>query len=253
MYNSILEYIVNADMYYRLWMAAQMQYPHSVPSNIVQCRKNWMPGLVGVFDDVRDVPSLIRCNDVTHIINSDVQFHTGNKNPSIDAKKLEIFWGLDEDEVFSDQSVLGGHMRTYPIRKTGPAKITLSGLKMWHHEDTLNRRRGDAIICEQITFEWNTKKHSSGAFRENGPYQIIIKKFRAAYNMGMATDASYAHLGVSWGTENGVRLGEQKVESIINQNNIGVNYLLVDSSFADGGEEFIFWDEIGRAQFNVAP
>ena len=66
--------------------------------------------------------------------------------------------------------------------------------------------------------------------------------------MGVATDATFEHLSVSWGTENGVRLGESRVEEVIKKNNIQVNYLMTDSSFGDEGEEFIFWDEIGRAQ-----
>jgi hypothetical protein len=164
-----------------------------------------------------------------------MRFHTGSKKPTIAADKMEIFWG-DEN------------MRGNAVRKVGPARVILNGLKMWHHQDTLNRRRGDAIICEQATFKWNTKEASQGAFRESGPFQIVVRNFRAAYNMGTVTDATFDNFNVSWGTENGIRLGENRVQEVIDKNKIQVNYLLTDSVFGDEGEEFIFWDEIGRAQ-----
>ena len=87
-----------------------------------------------------------------------------------------------------------------------------------------------------------------GAFRESGPFQVVLKGFRAAYDKGVAVDASFDSINVSWGTENGIRLGESKVSMVIDENNIVVNYLLTDSVFGDEGEEFIFWDEVGRAQ-----
>ena len=258
MYESILEYIVNADLFYRLWMVAEMQNPTpEFPSmggpnktNISQPRAEWFPDLVSQFEDVRLVPSVICGSDGKHNLDSDMRFHTGNKEPTIHAAKLELFWGCEREDVFRQQKSGRGSFKI-PMRVSGPAYISLVGLKMWHHQDTLNRRRGDAIICEQATFSWNTKR-TTKTFRESGPFQIIIKGFRAAYNMGVSTSASYAHLGVSWGTETGIRLGEEKVQEVINKNGIDVNYLLTDSAFSDEGEEFIFWDEIGRVQEGAA-
>ncbi len=241
MYDTILEYIVNADLYYRLWMVAELQNPHiknyQTPNKqpIAQTRREWFPDLVNQFEDVRLVPAGILIADGNHAMDSDMRFHTGSKKPTINISKMEIFWG-DEN------------MRSDAVRKVGPARVTLNGLKMWHHQDALNRRRGDAIICEQATFKWNTKEASRGAFRESGPFQVVVRNFRAAYNMGTATDATFDNFNVSWGTENGIRLGENRVEEVIEKNKIKVNYLLTDSVFGDDGEEFIFWDEIGRAQ-----
>ena len=258
MYESILEYIATADRFYRLWMVAEMQHPtpqapnFSGPNfaNLSQPRAEWFPQLVEQFEDVRLVPSVIRGSDGKHNLDSDMRFHTGNKKPTIDCLKLELFWGCEREDVFRKQKSGRGSFKL-PMRVSGPAHISLDGLKMWHHQDTLHRRRGDAIICDQATFSWNTKR-TTKAFRESGPFQIIIKGFRAAYNMGVSTSASYAHLGVSWGTENGIRLGEEKVQDVINKNGIDINYHVADSAFSDEGEEFIFWDEIGRAQESAA-
>jgi hypothetical protein len=260
MYESILEYIVNADLFYRLWMVAEMQNPTpqmpmprlSGPdySNMSQPRKEWFPDLVNQFEDVRLVPDAIRSSNSKHNLDSNLRFHTGNKTPTISSEKLEMIWGCSKDDVFNSQNPYQISSKV-PMRTNGPACVSLSGLKMWHHQDTVNRRRGDAIICDQAVFSWNTKR-STKSFRESGPFQVTIKDFRAAYNMGVSTSASYTHLGVSWGTENGIRLGEEKVQDVINKHGIKVNYLLSDSAFSDEGEEFIFWDEIGREQEGVA-
>ena len=239
MYDSILEYIVNADLYYRLWMVAEMQHPtpariktqrnaNVIPIN--HSRREWFPDLVDQLGDAEMVPVVIKSSAPAHQVDTNMRFHTGNKNPSVKVPTLEIFWGDDD--------------RT--VRKVGPAHIKLSGLKMWHHQDTLHRRRGDAIICEQAAFQWNTQENSMGAFREYGPFRVVIKNFRASYHMGDTTDASYEHMGVSWSTNSGVRLGEEKVSKILKKYSLDVNYLRTDSVFARPSDEFIFWDEAGR-------
>ncbi len=254
MYDTVLEYIINADRYYRLWMVGELQNPTPANSRIgqkyTQPRNEWFPDLVDQFEDVRLVPAVISVVDDNHSIDKDMRFHTGNKKPTIAAGKVEIAWGSDsvKTDFHTARSNDPVSLQENPTRKVGPAHITLNGLKMWHHQDTSHRRRGDAIICEQATFQWNTKKNSMGAFRESGPFQVVIKGFRAAYDKGVATDASFDSINVSWGTENGIRLGESKVSMVIDENNIVVNYLLTDSVFGDEGEEFIFWDEVGRAQ-----
>ena len=118
---------------------------------------------------------------------------------------------------------------------------------MWHHQDTVHRRRGDAVICDQATFIWNTKA-SNGYSRDNGPYQVIIKNFHASYTNGEATSVKYDKVTTSWGTENGVRIGESVVYDVVAKFKIKVNYLLTDNVFEDADDEFIFWDEIGRAR-----
>ena len=241
MYDSILEYIVNADLFYRLWMVGEMQHP--TPSSIkdyqtknsnpiAQPRGEWFPALV---DQIDDAPAGIRVGGYNHQLDAAMRFHSGNKLPTVSAGKMEIFWG---DDNLLDKPT--------PVRTTGPAHIILLGLKMWHHQDTLNRRRGDAIICEQATFQWNTQENSKGAFREYGPFRVVIRNFRAAYFMGDTTDASYEHMGVSWSTNSGARLGEEKVSKILKKNSLDVNYLRTDSVFVRPSDEFIFWDEAGR-------
>ena len=255
MYQSILEYIVNADLFYRLWMVAEYQTP-TAPGDrmkMAQPREEWLPELAGTFEDVRLIPGVIRCDNPNHLLDTQMRFHTGNKTPTIDAEKVELFWGVGRSDVFRVNTRdrgedSAGHVIPHPMRSVGPCKIVLSGLKMWHHQDVIHRRRGDAIICEQAEFFWNTKKDTEGAFRENGPFRVNVKGFRAKANMGTLSDASYEHLGVSWGTENGIRIGEERVQAVINANDINLNYLLCASAFLDEGEEFIFWDEIGRSQ-----
>ena len=111
MYESILEYIVNADLYYRLWMVAEMQHPTpKVPrlsgpdtSNLSQPRVEWFPELVEQFEDVRLVPSVIRGTDGKHNLDTDMRFHTGSKKPTIDCLKLDFFWGCEQKDVFRGQ------------------------------------------------------------------------------------------------------------------------------------------------------
>lgn len=256
MFQSILEYVVNADAYYRLWMAAEMQNPTtpmgSEALKITQPRQEWLPDLVGMFSDVRDVPGVIRIDNGHHLVDSTLRFHTGNKNPSTSVGKMELFWGVNRTDVYrvkiGDDVSPDGHVITHPMRAIGPCKITFTRMQMWHHQNLINRRRGDAIIIPQIDFEWNTKKDTGGSFRANGPFKITITGFKAKYKMGVRTDAQYDNLSVSWGTENGIRIGENRVQEVINRNEIGINYLMCDSAFSDPGEEFIFWDEVGREQ-----
>lgn len=261
MFDTILEYITNADMYYRLWMVGELQNPTPANPSIIkqkftQPRSDWFPDLVNQFEDVRSVPSLIRTTGGVHHLDGDMRFHIGNRKPSITSSKMEMIWGNSEScpamtaaertEFLGVRADMMAPER--PMRALGPAHVTLNGLKMWHHQDITHRHRGDAIICDQAVFHWNTKISSKGTFRESGPFQVVIQGFRAAFKKGVPADASFDSMNVSWGNENGIRLGETKVSSIIAKNGIKVNYLLADSVFGDEGEEFIFWDEVGRAQ-----
>jgi hypothetical protein len=252
MFKTVLEYITNADMFYRLWMVAQMQREQP---RIMHFDRQWLPQLVDQFDDISDVPSYIRCNaDAVHRVDNHLRFHTDNTKPTMKVSKMECGWGISEEDcslIADRQSVDSlGHAILGPLhfRTDGPCKVTFNGLKFWHHQDTVHRRRGDAVTCDMATFEWNTKRNSQGSFRETGPFQVVIQGFRASYDLGVATDASYDGSNRSWGTENGIRLGDSKVNSIIMDKGIRMNCLLTDSVFKDEGEEFIFWDEIGRAQ-----
>ena len=245
MFVNILEYIVNADDYFRMWMVGELQYPSKQNDYhkeqklaITQPRANWMPELVEQFDDVRMVPSAISVGSPAYRVDSKMRFHTGNKTPTIACKKLSYAWGDDE---FPAHNVA--------TREVGPARVTLEGLKMWHHQDTIHRRRGDAIICETATFVWDTNlKRGRGAFRESGPYQVVIKNFRAQYNMGVVNNAMFDSMNESWGTENGDRIASSRISVIVNKHNIKMNCLLADSVFEDPMDEFIFWDELGRSR-----
>lgn len=245
MFENILEYIVNADDFYRLWMVSEMQHPTKVGSlkttsqtRIRHPRDEWMPELVEQFNDVRDVPNVVICADADHLVDSQLRFHTGNKTPTISCKKMILQWG----------DLTTGNFANEPMRAIGPAAITLTNLKMWHHQDTVHRRRGDAVICEQATFEWNALSDRLSLFRASGPFQIVIKNFKAQYNMGRPVHATFEKLIPSWGTEDGIRLGSARVDEVISKHNIKINNLLTDNVFEDPMEEFIFWDEIGRAR-----
>jgi len=233
MYENILEYIVNADDFYRLWMVGEIQNPtrknmsdKSLP--ITHPREEWMPELVEQFDDIRTVPYRVSCIEANHHVNKDMQFHTGNKTPSIACKTLTLWWGA--------------------TRESGPITIVLSNLKMWHHEDTVHRRRGDAVICETATFQWNNPGTTLQYFRNSGPFQVVIKNFRASYNMGEVIKAEYGQINNSWGNERGIRIAESVVKKVINENGIKVSPLATDSVFGSATDEFLFWDEIGRAR-----
>ena len=246
MFTNILEYIVNADDYYRLWMVGEMQYPSTEGSYrksanlaISQPRSHWLPELVEDFDDVRLIPSIISVSDPTHHVDSSMRFHTGNKTPTITCKKISYAWG-DNDFTAGD----------FANRASGPARITLEGLKMWHHQDTPHRRRGDAVICETATFAWCTKSGTKKANRESGPFQVVIKNFRAEYKMGVVTNAIFDNMTESWGTEDGERIGSTRIADVAKKHGIKMNCLLADNVFEDPMDEFIFWDELARSRSN---
>ena len=259
MYESILEYIVNAHHFYRLWMVGEHMSPQprmpslgsDATSNVSQPRTEWLPELVGTFDDPRTIPEVVRVSFNDHQLDGEFRFHSGSSKPTIKVETLEFFWGCTVQDVFNSERS-GRPEYQKPWRSMGPCHVTLKNLQMWHHQDLRHRRRGDAVICEQATFKWNTKKDSEGAYRESGPFQIVLRGFHAAYNMGECTKANYAHMALSWGTENGIRLGDERVMQVINKHRIGINPLLTDCAFEDPGEEFIFWDEIGRQQQDAA-
>jgi len=248
MFTNILQYITNADDYYRLWMVAQLQHPDQ---KMIQYAGHWMPELVEQFDDKNEIPDSISFREANgHQVDSEMRFHAGNVKPTIDITKGILGWGpsISEYPILTDRiRQMNTTTSIFGMRTVGPCTVTLTGLKMWHHQDTLHRRRGDAVICDMAVFEWNTKT-TKGSFRESGPFQVVIKGFRAAINKGEASDASFEFMNVSWGTEDGIRLGETKVNQIIGEYNIKVNYLNTDNVFGDEGEEFIFWDEIGRSR-----
>ena len=263
MYESLLQYIVNADDFYRLWMVGEFQSPtpmtdqHIAKGRLVtQPREEWFPPLVEQMGDVRMVPTIIRCAGAAHAIDSELRFHAGNNKPTIQCNKLELIWGNDtwpyptmsaEDRVAFRPNSRTDSPVDGPARPVGPCHVTLNGLRMWHHQDTVHRRRGDAVICDLATFQWNTKS-ANGFSRENGPYQVVIKNFRAAYNNGDASDVGYEKITTSWGTENGVRIGESIVHEVVKKFKIKMDCLHTDNVIEDAEDEFIFWDEIGRAR-----
>ena len=254
MYDTILEYITNADKFYQLWMVADLQNPDGrtavkpdrakkskMNSNLVRSREDWQPDLVKMFDDVRCVPGVVRLNFPEHRLDNQFRFHSGDNKETLAVEVMELFWGVDGSDIVET------HVIPHPMRGEGPAKIVFTDLKMWHHQNTLHRRRGDAIICSQVDFEWNSKLNTKGAHRGGGPYKVTIKNFRAQYNMGVLIDANHGQVSVQWGTHNGARLGEGRVAQVISDNNIELDYMRSgDSVFDDAGEEFIFWTEIDK-------
>jgi len=240
MINNILEYVVTTDVYYQLWMVAQATIPEKAAPfkrGIRHNNDNWHPALVGQFNDVRDVPSTIEIENGEHQLDGEARFHTGNNKPTLKADRIEIAWGSNNINT----------------RANGPCKIVLSGVKFWHHQGELHRRRGDAIIIEQAKFQWNTR-NSAGLYREFGPYQIIISRITGKAQVSGTEGNLVSHikgmsfrkLQSSWANSNGVNLSESRVKQILTNHNIKVNYLLAgESVFADEGEEFIFWNELG--------
>ena len=259
MYDTILEYITNADKFYQLWMVADLQHPEGraavsppfrpigdskrakMNSSLVRSREEWQPELVKMFDDVRCVPGIVRLNFPDHQLDNEFRFHSGNNKATLETEVMELYWGVGGTDIVET------HVIPYPMRAEGPAKVTFTDLKMWHHQNTLHRRRGDAIICSQADFEWNSKPDTKGAYRGGGPYKVTLNNFRAKYNMGTLVDADFSGLRVQWSTHNGARLGEDRVKQIVRDNDIGLSYLRAgDSVFDDSGEEFIFWTEVDK-------
>lgn len=247
MYEMLPEYLVNADLFYRLWMVAEMQNPQNQPAstkmntNMVKAREDWHPELVALFDDVRMVPGVIRVQFPEHQLNSSYEFHTGSRKPTIHVEEMELFWGVASRDVVNNQVIPN------PLRTEGPAKVVISDMRMWHFEDQLHRRRGDSVIVNQADFYWNEKTNSNGLLREDGPFQVTIKGFRAQHKMGVCTHAQYDSINVSWATHSKGRIGEDRVAEVLKKNNIKYNYLLAgDTVFMDEGESFIFWDEVAR-------
>lgn len=254
MYDTILEYLTNADKFYQLWMVADLQNPDGraavgperpakskMNSNLVRSREDWQPELVKMFDDVRCVPGIVRLNFPQHQLDNEFRFHSGNGKATLITEAMELFWGVGGTDIIET------HVIPHPMRGEGPAKITFTDLRMWHHQNTLHRRRGDAIVCAQADFEWNTKSNTKGAYRGGGPYKVTVKNFRAQYNMGVLVKADYDQISVQWGTHNGLRLGENRVAQVVDHCDIKLNYLQAgDTVFDDAGEEFIFWTEIDR-------
>jgi len=254
MYDTILEYITNADKFYQLWMVADLQHPDTraavsptrprksgMNCALVRAHEEWQPELVKMFDDVQCVPGIVRLYFPEHQLDNQFRFHSGSNKATLKIEAMELFWGVGGTDIVET------HVIPHPIRKEGPAKITFTDLKMWHHQNTLHRRRGDAIICAQADFEWNTKTDTKGAHRGGGPYKVTIKNFRAKYNRGVLVAADHDGISVQWGTHSGLRLGENRVAQVLKENDIGLNYLRTeDSVFDDAGEEFIFWTEIDK-------
>ena len=242
----ITDYILHADLYYMLWMVANMTMPESAtPGELpkaglrkrtVHCRDEWLPQVVELFPDVRMVPETIQIDGHSHSVDGQMRFHTGNKNPSVKADRMIIKWGSEDEGYF---------------RSEGPAHIILTNLKMWHHQNVLHRRRGDAVICEHANFSWNTDRQDPNqAYRADGPCMVIMQKFRADMKRGELGGRRWAYdnLDVTWSVASGIRIASPKIAAVVRDNKIKLDYLLTGSVFLDDGEEFVFWDEIGKAQ-----
>lgn len=233
--NNIVNYLFSIDMYYRLWLVAQTKHSDGDTWHRTFRKEHWHPELVDQFKDPSDVPIAISVEGNTHQIDGNGRFHTGNKKPSIEIKKMRISWGA--------------------IKSDAPVEITLNAIKMWHHQDHFHRRRGDALIVKTARFNWNTRVGStSGYYRENGPYQIMLSSVTAKAHTSIKDDEIDTHIydvgfrsmRTAWSRHDGNLMTSSITDKIIQRNKIKVNYLNAGSSvFEDVGEEFIFWSEVG--------
>ena len=239
MYQSIVEYIVNADMYYRMWMVADMQEQQRngpLTDRSVYTRDVWMPELVDLFPDVRLVPEQISVINGSHILDTQMRFHACNKHPTVRFDSMEIMWGKRDGT---------------PFRAEGPCRVHLTNVKMWHHQNVNHRRRGDAVICDQANFLWNTNsnptKTSLLAHRTNGPSQVSISNFHVEFKNGKpVADDHGVDIGVNWAFESGIRVAPTRIDKVIRKNEINIDYLNAINAFGDVQDEFIFWDELDR-------
>jgi hypothetical protein len=245
----LTDYFLNADLYYRLWMVANLQNEKREPSSpgrlanfigmdatVTWYRQNWLPELIEQFDNIDMVPDEITVTSSRYSCDDMMRFHTGNKYPSIQMNKMIISWMHDSK-------------RKIFYRENGPACISFENLRMWHHQNVHHRRRGDAVLCESGLFTWNTEHGSRfKSHRTDGPAGVYIQKFRANMKHGEMRNMGYKDLDVTWGNESGIRNSSSHIENIIRMNNIDLNYLRTGSVFENPMEEFIFWDEVGNSQ-----
>lgn len=236
MVQNLLTYIFT-DMFYQLWMVPA--HLHNVGGDLSTFqRKDWSSDLIAVVDP-DEIPDIITVKGDSRHLNNKGAFHLGRNSPSLGFDEMIVAWG---DKIYqglplSRPAWCLGNMH----RENGPSEIVLTGVKKWHHDGELHRRRGDAIICKQAKFTW-TKNDQ--AHRENGPHQIVLKNVSAKATNGEIRDIQYLSHSFSWSTHNKQRIPSRVANDIIKKCKLKVDLLATGSIFADDGDEFIFLTEL---------
>ena len=183
-------------------------------------------------------PTSIYRKGVEYSRNDEGQFHCGSKNPSFRAKTLGFYWGKDIHHVPDGMNrIVNDSLKNWPV------EIVFNDLRMWHHEDLLNRKRGDALICESIQIRWNDS-NSGFLGRENGPITVVIGSLTSKAKMGNLRDLDIENFFSTWvkpGSK--ARIPVYKVEKAIEEQGIEFNPLSLGSCFNDPSDEFCFWSE----------
>lgn len=230
MIENILEYIIS-DVYVQLWLTATEQKKDQ------RTREHWRPELTEQFSDPKHIPDGILIEGITAHVDGSGAFHFGDSSePTLSFKKMVIVWGSEtkdngDDEVFNID------------RKNGPARVTLTDVKKWHHQGTLHRRRAHGLLCTQATYTWargDTYK------RAGGPYHISVRGFKANADRGVVSDITLTSIVPSWATENGRRLDQVKARDIIRKNGLKVNLLAFGNTFTEPEDEIIFLTEVAE-------
>lgn len=184
------------------------------------------------------LPTTVYREGFAHEMNSANQFHCGSKKPSIKATRLGFYWG-DHGTFIPD----GKNSICDDNRENWPIEVVFSGLRMWHHEDLLHRKRGDALICDNVQIRWN---NSTGRFlsRENGPITIHLEKLICNAKLGKIINLEIANYNSVWVKPGSSRrVTESAVHKIINETGIDFDPLSLTSCFKNDTDEFVFWSE----------
>ena len=233
---NILE-LVASDAYLQLWLTARKA------KGKTRTKDQWQPALVKQFDDPKDVPDFIIVTDETIHTDSNGRFHFGDSSePTVSAKSMIIMWGTQKGDS-GDEDEIELH------REEGPARVELTGLKKWHSEGLIHRRKrdgkSDALVCTQATFTWAKR----GLYmRPDGPYHISIRGIQAEGNMGSIKNIRLSTLVPSWATENRRKLNQTEVRDLIKRYNLKVNLLAFGNVFENPEDELIFLTEMDNAK-----
>lgn len=201
-------------------------------------KKDWPPELVSGLEP-EEVPDIINIKGDFRHLNHTGAFHLGRNSPSLGFDEMTISWGQKIYQGLPLPRLMWcvGNLH----REAGPAEIILTGVKKWHHNGELHRRRGDAVICKQAKFTWAKDDH---ARRDNGPYQVILKNVTAKAVNGQIRDIHYLSHSFSWSTHSGQRIPAQTANRIIDRCKLKVDLLSTDSIFINDDDEFIFLTEL---------